>query len=56
MFVQCLNILFIYQGQTPLMRAAARGFVEAVQILLNAHANTDIRDLDGQGIYTDYCP
>jgi hypothetical protein len=37
------------------MRAAKRGFVEAVQTLLNANAKTDIRDLDGKGIYINNC-
>jgi hypothetical protein len=37
------------------MRAAKHGFVEAVQILLNANANTNIRDLDGNGININNC-
>jgi ankyrin repeat protein len=40
------------QSQTPLMRAAKRGFVEAVQTLLKANARTDIRDREGYGIST----
>ncbi len=43
-------MLNLFQSQTPLMRAAKHGFVEAVQTLLHANAKIDIRDLDGNGI------
>jgi ankyrin repeat protein len=43
-------VAFLFQRRTPLMRAAERGFVEAVQTLLNANARIDIRDLNGNGI------
>lgn len=36
------------------MRAAKHGFVEAVQTLLNAHARTDLRDLEGHGIENQF--
>ncbi len=42
-----------FQARTPLIRAAKRGFVEAVETLLNANARTDIQDLDGYGTNTD---
>ncbi len=45
--------MIFFQSRTPLMRAAKRGFVEAVQTLLKANARTDIRDLEGYGISTN---
>lgn len=45
------KLIQYFQGQTPLMRAARHGFVEAVQTLVNVNAKTNIRDLDGNGLH-----